>query len=354
MSDLYKILRTAVEYGASDIFLSCGSHPALKINGSLVLINQLPEISEQDFDEYMKILAKKEDIEQFQEKKDNDFSTEIENIGRFRVNLFMQSKGPSAAIRPIPEEVQSLEELNLPRQLDSLCKLKSGLVLVTGPAGVGKSTTIASMLNHINTKQSKHIITIEDPIEFTFQNQKSLIEQREVRSHSESFTTALRAALREAPDIILVGELRDLETISLAITAAETGHLVFATVHTSGAPQTIDRLIDVFPSEQQSQVKTQLAMSLQAIIWQKLVRTSDGEHRIPACEILMKNNATANLIRKGATHQVHSMMETSASEGMQTMTYALNTLVSQGKITEREAREHLGEIFHEDENPFQI
>ncbi|MBT6068968.1 PilT/PilU family type 4a pilus ATPase [Candidatus Peregrinibacteria bacterium] len=344
-----KILRTAIEYGASDVFLSCGSRPALKINGKLVMITELPEITEEIFDDYMKIIADDDDLQIFADKHDNDFSADIEGIGRFRVNLFMQSKGPSASLRPIPNEVKTLDELHLPEKLKSLCNLESGLVLVTGPAGVGKSTTIASMVNEVNRTQTKHIITIEDPIEFVFKNESSLIEQREVRHHSESFETALKAALREAPDVILVGEMRDLETIALAVTAAETGHLVFATLHTSGGPQTIDRIIDVFPPEQQSQIKTQLAMSLKAIIWQKLIRTADEKNRIPACEILIKNNAIANLIRKGSTHQIYAIMETSRASGMQTMSGALNKFVDSGQITRQEANRHLGDIFKEEE-----
>jgi len=345
-----KILRTAVQYGASDVFLSCGSKPALRINGSLVSINQHEIIDEMMFEDYLNFLANEEQKKIFRNTQDIDFSIHIEDLGRFRVNMFMQRKGPSAVLRPIPHVIKTIDELKLPQQLKQMAQLESGLILVTGPTGSGKSTTLAAMINEINASSAKHIITVEDPIEFVHDNKMSLIEQREIKTHTKSFEASLRAALREDPDVILVGEMRDLETISLAITAAETGHLVFGTLHTSGAPNTIDRIIDVFPEGQQSQIKTQLAMSLRAVVWQKLIKTTDEKSRVPAIEIMMNTNAIANLIRKGATHQIYSTMETGMKEGMQTMPMALNSLLNQGLISSQQVAYHLGEIVEEDNN----
>lgn len=345
-----KILRTAVEYGASDVFISCGSKPALRINGQLVNIDQHEVIDEMVFEQYLDSLANDTQRKKFEQTRDLDFSINIDGLGRFRVNMFVQRKGPSMVLRPIPHNIRSIDELSLPQHLKSIAKLESGLVLVTGPTGSGKSTTLAAMINEINSSSAEHIITIEDPIEFVHENKMSIIEQREVGSHTESFGTSLRAALREDPDVILVGEMRDLETIAMAVTAAETGHLVFATLHTSGAPNTIDRIIDVFPPNQQSQIKTQLAMSLKAVVWQKLIQTADGKSRITAMEIMMNTNAIANLIRKGATHQIYSTMETGMREGMQTMASSLQTLVNQRLITQQQMMYHLGEIVLEEEN----
>ena len=345
-----KILRTAVQYGASDVFLSCESKPALRINGELVSIDQHEVIDEMVFEEYLDFLTNEEQKKIFKEKQDIDFSINVEELGRFRVNLFMQRKGPSAVLRPIPHVIKSLDELKLPEQLKKITQFQSGLVLLTGPTGSGKSTTLAAMINEINVNRAKHIITVEDPIEFVHENKMSLIEQREVKTHTEGFGTSLRAALRESPDVILVGEMRDLETIALAVTAAETGHLVFGTLHTSGSPNTIDRIIDVFPPNQQSQIKTQLAMSLKAVIWQKLVKTADEKSRTPAMEIMMNTHAIANLIRKGATYQIYSTMETGMRDGMQTMPMALNNLVGKGILTQQQAMYHMGEIVPEDNN----
>lgn len=346
-----KILRTAVEYGASDVFISCGSKPTLRINGQLVKIDQHEVIDEMIFEQYLDALANDTQRKKFEQTRDIDFSINIEDLGRFRVNMFVQRKGPSMVLRPIPHNIRSIDELALPTHLKNIAKLESGLVLVTGPTGSGKSTTLAAMINEINSSSAEHIITIEDPIEFVHENKMSIIEQREVGSHTESFGTSLRAALREDPDVILVGEMRDLETIAMAVTAAETGHLVFATLHTSGAPNTIDRIIDVFPPNQQSQIKTQLAMSLKAVLWQKLIQTADEKSRVTAMEIMMNTNAIANLIRKGATHQIYSTMETGMREGMQTMASSLQTLVNQGLITQQQMQHHLGEIvLEENEN----
>lgn len=344
VTNVEKILRTAIEYGASDLYISTGSHPAIRINGNLVTIKEHELIDEVVFNEYLSFFAKIEQVEEFKKTNDLDFSVQIAGLGRFRINAFLQQKGPSLVLRPIPSKVKSISALNLPQSLKNITQCESGLVLVTGPTGSGKSTTLASMIDEMNTNESLHIITIEDPIEFVHENKLSMIEQREVKTHTASFTTALRAALREDPDVILVGEMRDLETISLAITAAETGHLVLATLHTSGVANTIDRMIDVFPQGQQTQIRSQLAMSLRAVVWQKLLPKTDNQGRVAALEILFNTTAIANLIRKGATHQIYSMMETGAADGMQTMTTALKNLADSHLISADEANKHIEQI----------
>lgn len=278
----------------------------------------------------------KEERDEFDEKHDLDFSYAAKGIARFRVNYFMQREGIAAAFRPILEHVRTLEELGMPPALQKVTQFNNGLVLLTGAVGTGKSTTLAAIIENINQDKSKHIITIEDPIEFVYKNKKSIIDQREIGHHTESFKSALRAALRENADIILLGEMRDLETIALAITAAETGSLVLGTLHTSGASKTVNRLIDVFPPDQQSQIRAQISESLKAIVWQQLVKKKDGG-RVAAMEIMFKNPAVANLIRKENTNQIDSIMETGIDQGMQTMQMHLETLVQQGVITKEEA-----------------
>jgi len=279
----------------------------------------------------------------FAKNLDLDFSLDIPSISRFRVNIFVQRKGIAAVFRLIPEAVYSLDELGLPETLKQITKYENGLVIVTGPTGSGKSTTLAAMLNEINANSAEHIITIEDPIEFVHENKMSIIEQREVKTHTKSFSKALRSALREDPDVILVGEMRDLETISLAITAAETGHLVFATLHTSGAAKSVDRMIDAFPFEQQNQIRSQLSESLRTIIWQNLVKTKDGKGRIAPLEIMINNSAIANMIRKAKTHQINSAIETGFKEGMQTMKKSVTDLLEADLISEETAYEAIPE-----------
>ena len=272
---LDKIFRTAIQYKASDIFISTGSKPILRINGDLIAVEDHPILTKQMAEDYLLETLNEIQKKKFEQTLDLDFSLEIENIGRFRVNMFVQRKGISAAFRIIPEVVFSLDELALPQQIRQITQLKQGLVIITGPTGSGKSTTLAAIANEINEKQSKHIITIEDPIEFTHENKKSMFEQREVGTHTASFAKALKASVRENPDIIIVGEMRDLETISLAVTAPETGHLVLATLHTSGAAKSVDRIIDAFPPSQQNQIRAQLAESLKVVFWQNLIKTKD-------------------------------------------------------------------------------
>ncbi len=340
---LDKIFRTAVQYKASDIYITTGSKPVLRINGDLILIEEHPVFTKKVAEEYLLEIMNEEQRKYFAKNLDLDFSLDIPSIARFRVNVFVQRKGIAAAFRLIPEAVHTLDELGLPEVLKHISKQKNGLVIVTGPTGSGKSTTLAAMLNEINETHAHHVITIEDPIEFVHENKKCIIEQREVKTHTLSFQRALRSALREDPDVILVGEMRDLETIALAITAAETGHLVFATLHTSGAAKSIDRMIDAFPFEQQNQIRSQLAESLQAIIWQNLVKTKDGKGRIAPLEIMMNNSAIANMIRKSKTHQVDSAIETGFKEGMQTMKKAVSDLLDADLITEETAIECLPE-----------
>jgi twitching motility protein PilT len=273
----------------------------------------------------------------FAARSDLDFAYEIPQVGRFRVNLLRQHKGVGAVFRLLPSRLYTLEELGLPQVVYALVRLEQGLVLVTGPTGSGKSTTLAALIDHINQESDKHIVTIEDPLEFIHPNKKSLVTQREVGAHTTSFAAALRAVLREDPDIILLGELRDLETISLAITAAEIGHLVFGTLHTRTAASTVDRLIDVFPPEQQSQIRTMLAETLQGVIAQQLLVRADGQGRMVAVEILVGTTALANLIREGKTHQIPSLIQTGRREGMQTMDQAILELLRSKQITPQEA-----------------
>jgi twitching motility protein PilT len=279
--------------------------------------------------------------ETFLEDWELDCSYSLEGIGRFRVNVFRQRKGVGAVFRLIPDEIQSIEELGLPVQIEDLVNVSEGLVLVTGPTGSGKSTTLASLIHSINMNQRAHIITIEDPIEFVHQNGLSLINQREVSSHTKSFHEALRAALREDPDIILVGEMRDLETISLALTAAETGHLVLATLHTNSATKTVDRIIDVFPDNQQAQIRAMLSETLRGVVAQSLIRRSDKQGRVPVAEVLINTPAVANLIREGKTFQIHSSMQTGQVHGMLTFEAAINDLVRRGVISRQEANTFL-------------
>lgn len=336
---LDKIFRTAVQYRASDIYITTGSKPVLRINGDLVLIEEHAILTKKMAEEYLLEIMSEEQKSYFAKNLDLDFSLEIPNLSRFRVNMFVQRKGIAAVFRLIPETVFTLDELGHPDSLKEITRYKSGLVIVTGPTGSGKSTTLASMINEINMNKPQHIITIEDPIEFVHENKQCIIDQREVKTHTASFNRALKSALREDPDVILVGEMRDLETIALAITAAETGHLVFATLHTSGAANSIDRIIDAFPFEQQNQIKAQLSESLKAVIWQNLVKTKDGKGRVAPLEIMLNNNAVANMIRKGKTHQIDSAIETGFKEGMQTMRRAVEDMLEADIISEETAYE---------------
>ncbi|MFH1533877.1 MAG: type IV pilus twitching motility protein PilT [Nitrospirota bacterium] len=334
MYKLSKIFRTAVQYQASDIYIAAGIKPMLRINGDIIAIGEHSELTKKMAEEFLLEIMNPEQKKRFEQTMDIDFSLELETIARFRVNMFVQRKGISAVFRLIPENVMTMDELGLPAQLKKATTFQSGLVIVTGPTGSGKTTTLAAMINEVNRNQKKHIVTIEDPIEYVHKNNQSIIQQREVGVHTHSFQKALRGALRESPDVIMLGEMRDNETMQQAITAAETGHLVFATLHTRGCADSINRIIDAFPSDQQNQIRAQLSESLKAVFWQTLLKTKDEKGRVGAFEVMFANSAVANMIRKGTTHQINSVIETSTKEGMQTMKKALTDLFEAGIITE--------------------
>jgi twitching motility protein PilT len=346
MAQLDKIFRTAVQYKASDIYITTGAKPILRLNGDLISIEEHPVLSKKTAEDYILEILSEQQKADFSKTLDLDFSLEVPGISRFRVNVFVQRKGIAACFRVIPENVHTLDELGLPETLKDIALSEGGLVLVTGATGSGKSTTMAAMINEVNNgskAKAKHIITIEDPIEYVHENGKCIIDQREVGTHTLSFTKALRSALREDPDVILVGEMRDLETIALALTAAETGHLVFATLHTNGAAASVDRIIDAFPTNQQNQIRMQLAASLRAVVWQSLMKTKDQNGRVAGLEIMLNNSAVANMIRKNKTHQLGSAIETGFREGMQTMKKSVTELLEAGIIDEETALENIPE-----------
>ena len=337
MAKIDEILTLMAERGASDLHLASGSAPYLRIQGQMVKLNYkdvTPEVCQALI---LEILSEKQ-RKSFLDDWDLDLSYALKGVGRFRLNAFRQRQGVGAVFRLIPDRIQTLEELGLPESLNNMLDVSEGLLLVTGPTGSGKSTTLASLIHHINLSQHAHIITIEDPIEFVHRNELCLINQREVSSHTKSFHAALRAALREDPDVILVGELRDLESISLALTAAETGHLVLATLHTNSATKTVDRIIDVFPEGQQAQIRVMLAESLRGVVAQTLVRRADGNGRVPVLEVLVNVPAVANLIREGKTYQVHTSMQTGQSQGMITFEASVNDLVRKGVISRQDGQ----------------
>lgn len=329
--DIEELLRTTVAAKASDLHLTVGAPPTIRLHGEMQKL-PYPELTRDVLHMMMVGILRGDQQNVFEEKHDLDFSIEIPHLARFRVNFFMGRRGEGAVFRVIPTEIKSFAELGLPPVLAEMAREERGLVLVTGPTGSGKSTTLAAMVDLINSERNAHILTVEDPIEFVHQHKKCLVNQREVKVHTESFASALRAALREDPDVILVGEMRDLETISLAVSAAETGHLVFGTLHTSSAAQTVDRIIDVFPPHQQAQIRTQLSESLQGVIAQTLVPKIGGG-RIAALEIMKTTPAVKNLIREGKTFQLPSIIETNSNIGMQTLDQALQELVLSGQIT---------------------
>ncbi len=328
-------LAQALACGASDLHVRAGMPPLIRVHGRLQPLANVSEI--EGYEAALLALLTESQRQLFVERNDLDFAYEIPTIGRFRVNLLRQHQGVGAVFRLLPNRLRTLEELGLPQVVYTLARLEQGLVLVTGPTGCGKSTTLAAIIDHINQESDKHIVTIEDPLEFIHQSKKSLVTQREVGAHTMSYAAALRAVLREDPDIILLGELRDLESIALATTAAETGHLVFGTLHTRTAASTVDRLIDVFPSEQQSQIRTMLAETLRGVIAQQLLIRADGEGRVIAAEILIGTTALANLIREGKTYQIPSLIQTGRREGMQTMDQAILDLLRRKLITPQEA-----------------
>ncbi|MDO4434884.1 MAG: type IV pilus twitching motility protein PilT [Cardiobacteriaceae bacterium] len=324
------LLRFTFKQKASDLHLSSGLPPMVRIDGDVRRING-PALESEQLRAMIYGIMTDEQVRGFEETWEADFSTEVKGIARFRVNVFNQNRGIAVVFRTIPSKVLTLEELNAPEKFKEIIDVPRGLVLVTGPTGSGKSTTLAGMLNHINETKNEHILTIEDPIEFVHESKKCLVNQREVHRDTRSFSNALRAALREDPDIILVGEMRDLETIRLALTAAETGHLVFGTLHTSSAAKTIDRIIDVFPGEEKQLVRSMLSESLRAVVAQTLLKKIGGG-RVAAHEVLVGTSAIKNLIREDKIAQIYSMIQTGSRDGMQTLDQNLQRLVQQGVI----------------------
>ncbi|MBM4054543.1 MAG: type IV pilus twitching motility protein PilT [Planctomycetes bacterium] len=330
--DVMELLTFAIKESASDVHISSGEPPMIRIHGDMRKVDMLP-LDREDVHKLLYDILNDQQRKAYEEHYELDFAIAIKGIGRFRVNAFMQNRGESIVFRTIPEKIPLLEQLNMPAIVTELTKKEKGLILVTGPTGSGKSTTLAAMLDLINREYKCHILTIEDPIEFVHQSKNSLINQRELGSNTHSFSNALRSALREDPDVILVGEMRDLETISLALTASETGHLVLATLHTSSAPKTIDRIIDVFPAEQQQQIRTMLSESLQAVITQQLIKRKEGSGRIAALEIMIGTPAVRNLIRENKIAQIPSALQTGRQHGMQTMDQALIDLCRNGLVS---------------------
>jgi twitching motility protein PilT len=324
---------------ASDLHLSTNNPPMLRINGEMIP-HKSPPLNAEDIKYMLYSIMTDQQRSDYERDLELDFAISFGDELRFRVNGFNTINGPAAVLRNIPNHIQSLEDLGTPEILKRLCHLHKGLILVTGPTGSGKSTTLAAMVNHINVNDARHIITIEDPVEFVHASRKSLINQREVGKSTHSFAKALKSALREDPDVILVGELRDIETIQLALTAAETGHLVLGTVHTNSAPKTIDRIIDVFPANDKEMVRAMLSVSLEAIITQTLLKRKDGG-RVAAHEIMLGTPAVRNLIREGKIPQLYSLMQMGSKLGMRTMKESIYALVEQNIITEQMAREHL-------------
>ncbi|HEX7106313.1 MAG TPA: PilT/PilU family type 4a pilus ATPase [Acidothermaceae bacterium] len=330
---LTDMLVAVLERGGSDLHITAGARPTLRVNGSLVPLDEGPEMTPPVIQQMMYQILTQRQRERFEEELELDFAYALPGRARFRVNLYRQREALGAAFRLIPYEIKSLESLGIPPAVANFAMMPRGFVLVTGPTGSGKSTTLAALVDLANRNRHDHIITVEDPIEFLHRHKSCLVNQREVGDDTHSFSNALKHVLRQDPDIILVGEMRDLETISVALTAAETGHLVFATLHTQDAAQTIDRVIDVFPPHQQQQVRVQLAGSLQGIVAQTLCKTSDGRGRVAATEVLVATPAIRNLIREGKTHQIYSALQSGARHGMHTMDQHLVELIHAGRIT---------------------
>lgn len=329
---IQQLLEITIARGASDLHLAVGFPPILRIHGELLSIPETESVTAPQIETLITPLFKGGQLDLFKQNLELDFSFDFEGKSRFRVNVYRQKGTPAAALRLIPLNIRTIEELNLPKVLEKLADLKQGFILICGPTGHGKSTTLAALINRVNQEKPAHIITIEDPIEYVYPPGKSLVSQRELVSDTLSWSKALRSALREDPDVVLIGEMRDLDTISSAITIAETGHLVFTTLHTNSASQSIDRIIDVFPEYQQTQIRLQLAATLEAVISLRLVPTiSPG--RLPATEILWSTRAIQNLIREGKTYLIDNVIQTSSELGMMTLEASLATLVKSGKVT---------------------
>jgi twitching motility protein PilT len=340
MPDAYSIdtlLEQMVAHNASDLHLTVGSAPALRLRGHLHRLDQHERLTADETRQLLYRILSTEQQKHLELNRQIDLSYSIPGVARFRVNIFSQRESLAGAFRLIPAEIKTLEDLGVPASLYSLCDKPRGLVLVTGPTGSGKSTTLAALIDEINRNRADHIITIEDPIEFLHKHKRCLVNQRELGPDAVSFAEALRGALRQDPDVILLGEMRDLETIATALTAAETGHLVFATLHTQDASSTVDRLIDVFPAEQQGQVRAQIAGTLQGVVTQTLLPTADGQGRVPAVEILFPDDAVRNLVRQAKIEQIYSVMQTGTKRGMMTLEQSLADLVLRGVVAEEVA-----------------
>lgn len=338
---IWAILAEALEKNASDIILTANAKPSLKIDWNIVFLENEEILDTKVLDNTILNIMTDKQKEDFKNKLELDFSINLKNYARFRVNVFVQKKWISAVFRPIRNELPSFDNLNLPEKLIDFTKKKNWLVLVTWSVWSGKSTTLATLINYINKNSSKHIITIEDPIEYIFENEKSIVEQREVWADTHSFENGLKYALRQASDVIMIWEMRDLETFRLALRAAETWNLVFATLHTSGAARTIARIIDMFPAWEKEQIKSQLSNSLIWVVWQDLIKREDQEGRIPACELLVNNTSISNMIRKELAHQINGVIETSAKEWMIPMNKSLENYYKKGIISEKTYKDNL-------------
>jgi twitching motility protein PilT len=335
--ELVEVLKSAVQAGASDIHIVIGKPPLMRVSGEIVEIPGFSKITAEESKRLIYSILYEEQRAKFEENWELDCSFAVSGLSRFRVNVLLQKNGVESVMRVISSKIPTPEQLRLSKSIIDLADLPRGLVLVTGPTGSGKSTTLSALMEVINMKYSDHILTVEDPIEFVYESKKAIFRQREVGQNTKSFTSALRSALRQDPDVILVGEMRDLETIQLAITAAETGHLCFGTLHTQDSPSTIDRIIDVFPPHQQQQVRVQLAVVLQAVVCQQLIPRKDGEGRVAAREVMIMQPAISNLIREGKTHMLYQAIDTGAKHGMISMDKSLSELVRQGLIAPDEA-----------------
>ncbi len=333
------LLKYADDINASDLHTTTGYKPIIRLDGSLKRTD-LPVLSAKDVWQVIEAITTEEQFGHFEAEHELDFAYELPRIARFRCNCYMQMQGPAVAFRIIPANIMTLKDIGAPEGVYTLARMQKGLILVTGPTGSGKSTTLAAIINLINKERRDHVLTIEDPIEYVHKGINCMINQREIGIHSNSFASALRASLREDPDVILVGEMRDLETIALAITAAETGHLVLGTLHTSSAPESVDRVIDVFPSDQQNQIRAMFSSTLQGVISQKLIPKKGGKGRICGMEVLIASTAIRNLIRERKTHQMATILQTSSDIGMQTMDQGLMNLLNDNKIVKNEAMLH--------------
>jgi len=330
---LDEILKSVLSYKASDVHLKVGQAPVLRMpNGDLLSDEKGAHLTAEQIETIAKKIISDKKYEEFKNKKQVDSAYSLAGVGRFRVNVYYENNGPAVAFRLIPAEIPSFEQLGLPSVLADLAMKPRGLFLVTGPTGSGKSTTLASLINIINERKRCHIVTIEDPIEYIHDCKKSLITQREVGTHASDFVSAIKACLRQDPDVIMVGEMRDLETIAAAVTLAETGHLVLATLHTQDAAQSVDRIIDVFPAYQQEQIRAQLSTSLVSVVSQVLIPLKNGAGRVAGCEVMVSNDAVRNCIKNGETHQIYSMIQIGRDEGMQTMDSSLAGLVKAGLV----------------------